>query len=347
MVKNRRRTTRTTTDGNPGPTAAARPESTHARLRRLILIAALCLAALSAVHIGRWLTHDNLDWIDAAGLPSSTFPEDATQTRDETVVGLPDSPAERERVRALLKEANGAAEELARKYPGEAAPLLVWAQLRFRFGDVGGAIAIWKKCLAANPDCAEAYHGVGQAFLEQGRYALAEKALRRAQRHDPAAPQVPVLLANALFNQGQMRETIELLEPAVQANRRDMPSWVMLGQAHLQLQQAAQARQCFQQAVKIVPDYPNAHYGLALACERLGEKEEAAKHLTRFRELDAAALQQRRARDPQSEDAAGVRARIAETYLAAAEVYAVHGDARAADSLRRQAALDPTAGARP
>ena len=347
MARNRNPAKRRPPVGKPISSADDPAGSSGSRLRRLILIAVLCLLTLCAVHVGRWLTRDNLDWIDAAGLPASTFPDDSPKTPDETVAGSADSPSERKRVRALLKEADGAAEELARQYPGEAAPLLVWAQLRIRFGDAGGAIALWKKCLEANPECAEAYLGVGQAFLEQGRYALAEKALRRARRLDPAAPQIPVLLANALFNQGKLRETIDLLEPALQANPGDMPSWVMRGQACLQLQQAAAARHCFQQAVDLVPDYPNAHYGLAMACERLGKKEEAAQHLARFRELDAAALQQRRARDPQSEDAAAVRAKIANTYLAAAEIYAVHGDARAADSLRRQAALDAAAGASP
>jgi tetratricopeptide (TPR) repeat protein len=55
-------------------------------------------------------------------------------------------------------------------------------------GDVEGATAAHEKVVAINPKHGSAFFGLGKLYLQQGRFADAEKALTEAERHDSIIP---------------------------------------------------------------------------------------------------------------------------------------------------------------
>jgi tetratricopeptide (TPR) repeat protein len=116
-----------------------------------------------------------------------------------------------------------------------------------------------------------------------------------------------------------------------------MPCFLLLGQAYLQLKDYAKAKPCFEAAVRMAPDFANAHYGLATACTRLGQQQEAQAHTKRFQEAEKSRLTHQIEDGKQRDDAASVRKSVAEAHAAAAAVYSAHGNASEAERHRREA----------
>lgn len=229
-------------------------------------------------------------------------------------------------------------EGLARRYPDAPA---VWslAGRAFReFGDADRAMAAWEKCIALDGRCVEAHLGIGAVCIERADYEKAEIALGKAIALQPDSIEGTVLLATALIHQGKFREAASLLEPRVQGPHAPMPFFLLLGQAYLQLKEFAKAKPCFETAVRMAPDYANAHYGLAMACSRLGLKQEAEEHFQRFRAVEAARLsKQVDAAQRPRDDAGRVRQSAAEVYATAAGLLATTGETGEANRLRREA----------
>jgi tetratricopeptide (TPR) repeat protein len=233
------------------------------------------------------------------------------------------------------------------KYPLDPAPLCLLAQTHLQFGDTDLAEAGWDKCLALDRGFVEAYLGIGSVCVERGEHERAEASLRKALALAPDSPQVSVLLATTLIHQGKFRETVALLESRVQDATAPMPCFLLLGQAYLQLKDYAKAKPCYETAVRMAPEFANAHYGLAMTCTRLGRQQEAQEHFKRFKETESSRLarQIKDARRP--DDDARVRKTAAATYAAAADIYAAHGAASEAARHRREAERLDSAGPPP
>ena len=94
-------------------------------------------------------------------------------------------------------------------------------------------------------DSAYALFCKGQRFLEQGHPHQAAMYLSRAKLMEPDKASIRETLARALFQSGRM----------------------------------ASARREFAKAVQMDPVNDYAHFGLALACERTGQRTRAIAHL--------------------------------------------------------------------
>jgi tetratricopeptide (TPR) repeat protein len=139
------------------------------------------------------------------------------------------------------------------------------------------------------------------------------------------------------MNQGKLRETVALLEGPTQNPEAPMPCFLLLGQAYLQLKQYAKAKPCFEAAVRMAPEYANAHYGLAMTCTRLGRPKEAREHMKRFQATESRRLSHEIEERKRRDDAAAVRRAVAGVYAAAAAVCAAHGNPSEAEQHRRRA----------
>ncbi len=217
--------------------------------------------------------------------------------------------------------------------------MAIAAQLYRQMGDADMAVDAWQQCLALDSESVDAYLGLASVFVERGEYEKAETFLRKALAIAPGSPQVAVLLATALMNQGKLRETVALLEGRAQDAGTPMPCLLLLGQAYLQLKDYARAKPCFEAAVRRAPEFANAHYGLAMTCTRLGQQQEAREHMKRFQETESLRLSRQIEEGKQRRnDDASARKALADACAAAAAVCAAHGDASEAERYRRAAA---------
>ena len=242
----------------------------------------------------------------------------------------------------MIEKAIDVAEQLEARFPDEAASVALLAQQRQRSGDASEAIDLWKRCLRINPHFVDAYVSIGSILIEHGEYDQAETILRNCPKIEPAFSQAVILLGSALMSQGKTEETVALLERDTETSPPMMPRYLMLGQAYLQLRQYERAREQFTAAIRLEPEFPNAYYGLATACARLGLEEESTRHSERFRELESRDRKGQLAQARRSDDTQSESRNLAETYLVAGRIYLAAGDyLQAEEHWRKAADCDP------
>jgi len=115
------------------------------------------------------------------------------------------------------------------------------------------AIAGYDEILALCPNHAAACINLGTLFYNQQQYLRAEQLYRMATEADPE-------YSLAFFDLGNVLDELRRLPEAVAA---------------------------YQRAVVLAPRYADAHYNLALALERTGERRRALRHWLQYLKLDA------------------------------------------------------------
>jgi len=320
---------------------ASRSDSESARSTRpwvLGILMAICAALGGIALVQRSLVRDPM------GQPEVSRPGQGESPEREMPPFAPQDPAFRPietTAQELIGEAVRAARRLVERFPDDPASIDVLARLQHHFGNSAEAIDAWKRCLRLDPSFVDAYYGIGSAATSRQQYDQAAQCYRRAMALDPASPKAPIDLAYALMSQGKLTEVVAVLEESTGGGLRSMPAFLLLGQAYHQLKQYEKAKQSFETAVRIAPDYPSAHYGLAMACARLGQKDQAEKHREEFRRLEALDREGRTRADTAPDDQLSVRERLAQAYTDAGRAYARHGDDGEAEApWRRAAALD-------
>ena len=114
------------------------------------------------------------------------------------------------------------------------------------------AIAVYEEILLLLPTHAPSCINLGTIHYNKRQYRLAEEFYRRATEADPE-------YALAFFDLGNVLDELQRLGDAIVA---------------------------YQTAIRLVPQYADAHYNLALAYERKGEKRRALRHWTMYMRLD-------------------------------------------------------------
>ncbi len=251
---------------------------------------------------------------------------------------LPDPPLP-ETVAELIKEAEEVANRLVESYPNAPDSLEIKARVNYLLGRFSVSAECWQRALDLNPRYAYAYHGLGLLAAKEGDVEEAAALQRKALALVPNMPDAGHELADALMKSHKPQEAVEVLEDYLQAN----PSSVIgisvhLGQIYLARQDYGMAKDAFAAALAEAPKVPRAQFGLATALLRLGQKEEAAIAMERFRELrgeERSVLGQVRS---QATDFRSRSINFAVRYVYAARLYLAHGDATEAERLLRRAA---------
>lgn len=246
----------------------------------------------------------------------------------------------------LLREAGEVADQLLSRFPENGEVLDVVAGLYQGIGKTNDATRCWRRSVELSPELGPAAHAAMAAVAyDEGNLEVASAHYRAAMQQDPESSAYPVHLGETLIDHGKLPEAVEVLEKAIRVHPTSMPMSVLLGQAYLQLRQYEKARQHFELAVAMEPEYTNAFFGLATACARLGDQEKSKVYLIRFKELQAREEQQHRAALKTSTETAETRDVVAKTYRAASKVYLAFGDFQASERhLRRAAEICPNDG---
>jgi tetratricopeptide (TPR) repeat protein len=249
-------------------------------------------------------------------------------------------PAEQAERRAAMEVADG----LLRDFPQSPEALYVRGTLLVRHGFNQEAAKTWQACLKLAPDLAPAYEFLGIEACRRGANEEAVTFLRKAVQLDPQSSAAGLYLGEALNNLGRMREAIPVLEQFLQVAPQAAEPHFQLGQAYFYLQEFKRAKACHLAALRADPGFAQACFGVAQACERLGETEQAhiyrAKHVAMIAQGRQA--DQRRVRSGRS--ATEAREALANAYMTAAKIYIAQGQTQVAQELlRKAAAADPQA----
>ncbi len=108
-----------------------------------------------------------------------------------------------------------------------------------------------------------------------------KKAVELAPDHVPALVGLTVMC----LKREEFDVALEYAERAVKAGPGDFSTHIALGRALLAKENPARAAAELEAAVRLAPASPEARFSLASAYSRLGRKEESARELTEFKQL--------------------------------------------------------------
>ncbi|HXV41547.1 MAG TPA: tetratricopeptide repeat protein [Anaerolineae bacterium] len=177
---------------------------------------------------------------------------------------------------------------------------------------------------------------LGQIYLSQHRWLLAEDAFNRALARDPGNPLAMAGLAETLYNQGRLTEALNVWQEVTALNPDSHGAFTGLGRTHLALFDVEAAREAFLEQQRLQPD-PEAQWYLAAleapsnlptALEYLqsmpsAENGELTDGLTARRDYLLAALEPFTAESPQAEVAKATGIALAQAQLWQLAVHAL------------------------
>lgn len=205
---------------------------------------------------------------------------------------------------------------------GNAKALFDSARALHSAGNRAGAEALYREALSLDPNHVDSLYLLGTLCAESGRFDEALTQLQRAAAGAPSSPMIHNNLGSIHLLRGDLSRAAECYERALQLDpglveaqqnlgvvlrrlgrhgeaivwlRRAMAARPGLLEARCNLAgalldsgQGGQARRELEAALRLDADYPPAHEWMGRVCARLGEREQAIRHLQRFLELAGA-----------------------------------------------------------
>jgi predicted Zn-dependent protease len=109
-----------------------------------------------------------------------------------------------------------------------------------------------------------------------------QKAIALAPDHVPAL----VSMSAIELKRNDAKAALDYAERAVKVSPGDFSTHIVLGRALLVSEEPARAAAELQQAIKLAPNVPEAHFSLATAYARLGKPDEAKREQAEFKRLE-------------------------------------------------------------
>jgi tetratricopeptide (TPR) repeat protein len=219
----------------------------------------------------------------------------------------------------------------SKRYADAIEALDLLASMHDRFGNLAEAARCWHQWLDRNPESAEAYFRLGRFAREKGKHEEEAEYLGKAFRRAPSLPGVQIHLGESLMTLAKMDEAVAVLEADVEETRDSPKRLLLLGHARLQAQQYEKAKDAFRRVVELAPEMTHAYFGLATACAKLGQAEEAKKHFDEFAKRKDREIAADRA-DALENDLPAVRQVAAVWYVTAGKLFERAGDEAEAEA---------------
>ncbi len=161
------------------------------------------------------------------------------------------------------------------------------------------AIKISEKGLKWDPYLGRLYYGVGLILQKKEIYNLALEYFEKTDKYTDI-PSLPNNFAFIYLKKGELDKAVIKLKQAIsyQSSEKSMyPLYSELGNVYLQLEKYKLAEAAFLNALKINPEFVNAHYGMAGAYLYQNRAEKALVILQKIIELAPNSKEAQHARD--------------------------------------------------
>jgi predicted TPR repeat methyltransferase len=163
-----------------------------------------------------------------------------------------------------------------------------------RSGDLSLAEDLYRRILAAAPDCAPALHFLGLVLHQTERSAEGIDLIRRAIAHAPDDAGMHNNLGNVLSQRARYDEAAEAYRAAIAIAPGHADALSNRGAALRQLGRRDEAETCYRQAIEADPRHREAHDNLGRLLSASGRIDEAIACLTRALELQPRNAESRR-----------------------------------------------------
>jgi tetratricopeptide (TPR) repeat protein len=142
----------------------------------------------------------------------------------------------------------------------------------------------FEQALAADPQFAVARLNLGISLMSQQKLEPAREALEQATRELPNDPYAWYNLGLVYKDLGEVEKGIAAFQHAAQLTQEADP-YYFIGYLEAQRQHYDEAIAAFQKALSAFPYHASAEFGIARACQRKGDMEAARQHLARFQKI--------------------------------------------------------------
>ena len=137
------------------------------------------------------------------------------------------------------------------------------------------ALSAYTQAIKINPSLAAAYNGLGIAYSDVFQPEEALKALKQAAKLQPNAPSNFYFMGLTYKKLGKRKEAIEALQESVRLNPTFADAFESLGEIYSNSKEYAAAVDVYLSLVQLRPDSPVAHSNLANSYFGSGRKQEA------------------------------------------------------------------------
>jgi len=185
--------------------------------------------------------------------------------------------------------AAGTLATLAQVAPESAQMHRILAQAQQSQDDFSGAIAQYRQALEIDPRLPGLHFELGQAILsrstEEPARREAEKEFLQTLADDPADANCQYMLGEIAWLRAKPSEALEHYAEAVRLGPDFVDAHIAMGKALTSLGRPQEALQQQTKAVRLDPQNEAAHYRLAQAYHQLGRAEDADREFAMFRNL--------------------------------------------------------------
>jgi len=141
--------------------------------------------------------------------------------------------------------------------------------------DVDGAVARYRKALAIWPHCADAFRGLGNAFLKTGEIDDAIDQYQRALQINPKDVEALNNLGNCFLQKGRLDDAMAEYQKALEINPNSPEARGNLGFCLLQTGRVDEAIVQYQKAIELKPDFAGGYNNLGNAFRLKGMPAQA------------------------------------------------------------------------
>lgn len=192
-----------------------------------------------------------------------------------------------------MKAAKALYEEISQLDSNDAESRMMRGVIQAEMGDIVGAENLLRQALVLRPDCPDTLFYLGNVLKAKGRLAEAVDVLVAAIDLDADFSDARKLLrsihmnyANSLLQQERLDEAVACFETMNRLESEQAPVWFMLGRTQAQQRKYSVAELSMREAIRINPDFTEAHFVLASFLLMQGLTEKACAHSDRAVELD-------------------------------------------------------------
>lgn len=323
----------------------SRETASRPLVRREVALCALAVLALSVGYYGgqfirsRWIA---VPVTEVTAVDEQEVPSEAADRPEPTpLLDIdPDSPVPAT-AKALIEETRSNIEKLVAGFPNNPDMLEMKARTQVWLGKSNEAWETWQRCLQIDPNYVHAYVGMASAAAERSEHEraaeLAQKAIDLAPQNFPARD----ILAEALLQLGRAKEVPAIFEEFLKQDPRSR-GFHLLGQAYAQMKEYDKARENYESAIRLYPEYGEAYNGLAVAYARLGDSAKAKEAREKFQEVSSPEKRAEGIRGVKVSDLTVMLREASVLYTDAGRVCYVNQHQRDAETLwLRAAVLDP------
>ena len=197
-------------------------------------------------------------------------------------------PAEQGRTALAAGHTDAAIRSLndsVRRNPNYAEGYFMLAQAYMQKQQYPAAEAAYRRALALDPSARDVRYQLGMALVAQSRAKEALETFRELARRDPASSDAQMGIGTAAMIAGDYQLAVDAYRRATKLDPANPQPWTNLGLAALQLRQYDEAIAAFSKCVDLQPDSSGPLLNLAIAYKARGMDQEAQETYRRAQEL--------------------------------------------------------------